>query len=119
MIQTVELYKPEGKSLGFKVVGLNHPSSSSDSLFGNNGTTNNNSGSNSNGQQQQQIVKYHHEPPMMVKYRKPINHQNQYKKYHQIRLDPHIINNYMLLARKLAIYYGTKYQYSVDILYVC
>ena len=31
MIQTVELYKPEGKSLGFKVVGLNHPSSSSDS----------------------------------------------------------------------------------------
>ena len=68
--------------------------------------------------QQQQIVKYH-QPPMMVKYRKPINHQNQYKKYHQIRLDPHIINNYMLLARKLAIYYGTKYQYSVDILYVC
>nr|XP_046917644.1 multiple PDZ domain protein-like isoform X1 [Dermatophagoides farinae] len=64
MIQTVELYKPEGKSLGFKVVGLNHPSSSSDSLFGNNGTTNNNSGSNSNGQQQQQ------QPPEQEKQQK-------------------------------------------------
>ncbi|KAH9414414.1 hypothetical protein DERP_014435 [Dermatophagoides pteronyssinus] len=69
------------------------------------------------GQQQQQKIKHRHK----VKYRKPNYHkQNQYRpsNYHMIRLNPHIVDNYMLIAKQLAIHYGTKYQYPVDILYV-
>nr|XP_027197565.1 uncharacterized protein LOC113791913 [Dermatophagoides pteronyssinus] len=68
------------------------------------------------GQQQQQKIKHRHK----VKYRKPNYHkQNQYRpsNYHMIRLNPHIVDNYMLIAKQLAIHYGTKYQYPVDILY--
>ena len=58
MIQTVELYKPEGKSLGFKVVGLNHQS---DSLATGSGGTNNNVSNNSVvSESQQQQIGHHH-----------------------------------------------------------
>ena len=61
MIQTVELYKPEGKSLGFKVVGLNHQSDSlaTGSVGGTNTNVSNNSVVSESQQQQQQIGHHH------------------------------------------------------------